>query len=579
MLPSKAVARRDDEAAEPGASRAEFVVVPLNYSRRMGEAKHMAADRRAMVNYSYRQAYESGAFHQFRLVAPSKLSSEARDRGINCSFGSTFMELLEQLDEAAAFSPILFETAADSGEPAVVFRDEVPFVPWSEYAVDDGVVTAPRPLYSPWQLLYLNEAVEQKTVKVPIEWFLDENREEPHESYKTWYTRQVERWHQLDALWRDRLLLIIRLQSRYGPAVKGTLTKSTVSLVHHPETFEFVDPRELEPPFEPVKVLEDLGLTIDELKSMHESIAIEGQRDDPLPYWHMLVQMAPHEQRKKLRGAARRAQDAYDAASLVYRFVYDLTGEMLLKPDEVFDVSDKSWKRELFGRWPLHHYTRADLAVELRLRGLHPHVVHLAVEGETEKVVCHRIVETVSGRNLNEMGVTMHRLQGVDSAALHREMLSAMKNFPRWIVLVADREGTIADEVDAWKAEGIISDESTFLQDPSFEEANCSVEELLAMIAALGGERGATLTLDAATLRNRYDDYCSRVDKKKRKGLASYALNLARSPEFGCVSVSKPKLAERIADLILDDLRERGFDAVAEDRPIVSMILAVFRVT
>jgi hypothetical protein len=545
----------------------------------MGDAARTRADRRGMVKYSYRKAHESGAFHQFPLIAPSKLSSEARDRSMNCSFGSTFVELLEQLDEAGAFCPILFETVDDNCDSMVVFRDEVEFVPWSTYAVDDDVATAPRPRYSPWQLLYLNEAVEQKSAKVPIDWFLDEDREEPHESYKTWFTMQFEHWHQLDALWRDRLLVIFRLQSRYGPAVKGTLTKSSVSLVHHPETFEFVDPRELEPPFEPAKVLEELGLTVDELKSMHESLAIQGQRDDPLRYWHMLVQMAPHEQRKKLRGTARRAQDAYDAASLLYRFAYDLTDEMLLKPDEVFDVSDKSWKRELFGRWPLHHYTRADLAVELRLRGLHPHVVHLAVEGETERVVCQRILETVSERKLNEMGVTMHRLQGVDAATLHREMLSAMKHFPRWIVLVADREGTIADEVDVWKAEGIISDESTFLQDPSFEEANLTDDELVTIIAALGAERGATLTLDTATLRYRYNGYCSRVPKKKRKGLAGYALDLARSPEHGSVNVSKSTVAECLADLILDDLRERGFDAVAQDRPIVSMILAVFRVT
>ena len=87
------------------------------------------------------------------------------------------------------------------------------------------------------------------------------------------------------------------------------------------------------------------------------------------------------------------------------------------------------------------------------------------------------------------------------------------------------------------------------------------------------------MTLDVDALRNRYGDYCSRVDRRKRKGLASYALNLARGPEFGSVNVSKAELAERMADLILEDLRARGFNAVAEDRPIVSTILAVFRVT
>jgi hypothetical protein len=34
-----------------------------------------------------------------------------------------------------------------------------------------------------------------------------------------------------------------------------------------------------------------------------------------------------------------------------------------------------------------------------------------------------------------------------------------------------------------------------------------------------------------------------------------------------------------MADLILEDLRARGADAVSEERPIIAMIVAVFRVT
>src|SRR6476469_6381491 len=103
----------------------------------MVDAARTRADRPGMVNYSYRKAYESGAFHQFPLITPSKLSSEARNRSINCSFGSTFVELLERIDEAGALCPILFETADDNGESMIVFRDEVEFVPWSTYAIDD----------------------------------------------------------------------------------------------------------------------------------------------------------------------------------------------------------------------------------------------------------------------------------------------------------------------------------------------------------------------------------------------------------------------------------------------------------
>jgi hypothetical protein len=38
-------------------------------------------------------------------------------------------------------------------------------------------------------------------------------------------------------------------------------------------------------------------------------------------------------------------------------------------------------------------------------------------------------------------------------------------------------------------------------------------------------------------------------------------------------------LAERMADLILNDLRERGAEVVSEERLIASMLVSVFRVT
>jgi hypothetical protein len=349
--------------------------------------------------------------------------------------------------------------------------------------------------------------------------------------------------------------------------------------VRHPQTGEYVDPRELEPPFDAPRVLDELGLTLEAVKAVHQRLAAHGivtGGDDPLRYWHMLIRMAPAKQRAKLRGRARRAQDAYDAAEMLRHFYYDLTGELLLNPDEIFDISDKSWKKQLFGKWPTFTYTRADLAVELRLRDLHPHQVHIVVEGETEKIVCRRVLEMVAGMPLNDMGVSIQRLFGVGN--VRREMLRAVKAFPRFLVFVADREGDMAREVEGLKQEGVLTDEATYLWETSFEEANFSDEELVAMIAAIGADRGATLTLDAQTMRALYNAHRSKVGKEA-KGLATFALDLARRDEYGSIVASKPQLAERMADLILNDLLERGAGVVSEERPIASMLVSVFRIT
>jgi hypothetical protein len=532
------------------------------------------------VNYSFRRAHETNAFHQFPLITPSKLPSEARDRGIRPPFASKFVEELERLDREGAFSPMLFEMVDADGADTIVFRDEGDYVPWSEYAIDDGFAVAPRPYYSPWQLLYFNDAVELQHHSVPIEWLLDDDRRATlgsgHRDFLSW---QLERWRQLDWEWRGILLVLLRLQNRYGPAVKGTLIKSTVNLVRHPQTGEYVDPSELTPPFDARKALDDLGLTHEALEDMHRRLAIQGMMggdDDPLRDWHMLVRMAPAKQRARLRGIARRAQDAYDAAEMLRRFYFDLTGELLPNPDEIFDLSDKSWKRQFFGKWPTFSYTRADLAVELRLRDLHPHQVHIVVEGDTEEIVCRRVLETVAGMPLNDMGVSIQRLLGVGN--MRGEMLRALKTFPRFLVFVADREGDMAREVEGLKQEGVLTDEATYLWETSFEEANVSDEELVTMIAVIGADRGATLTLNAQEMRALYDAHRSKAGGDA-KGLATFALGLARREEYGSVAAAKTELAERMADLILNELRERDGEAVSEERPIASMLVSVFRVT
>jgi hypothetical protein len=536
-------------------------------------------DRYGVSDYNFRRAHEANAFHQFQLMTPSKLSSQARERGIDCSaFGSQLVPELERLDRGGAFRPILFEILDSDGSEAIVFRDEVDFVAWKEYAVDDGVTTAPRPLYSPWQLIYFSDALELAKTNLSLEWLLDDHRRQTlNEIYRQFMQAQLDTWHKLDDDWRELTLLLIHLSPRYGPDVKGSLLKRTVTLIRHPETGEHVDPRELEPPTDAQAILAGLGLRIERVKELHQRLCFHGHRDDPLEYWHMLIRMAPATQRAKLRGAARRAHDAYDGAEMVRHFYYDLTGELLLNPDEIYDVSDKSWKRRLFSEWPTLDFTRADLAAELRRLDLHPHQVHLVVEGDTEEIVCRRVLEGVTGRPMNQFGLSMHRLHGVDSAKLQREMLNAIKAFPRHVVLIADREGTIGQEAAKLIGDGVLTEESTLLWERSFEEANFSDAELITMITEFGAASGGTLTLEATTLRRTYEEHRERASKPQ--GLATFALNKAAQPRYGSVRLSKRQLAERMATWILYDLNQRDADVVGEERPVVNMLLAIFRAT
>jgi hypothetical protein len=244
------------------------------------------------VSYSFRKAYEEGAFHQFPLVDLSRLRREGEERGIRLPI-SPVVEL-ERLDREGAFSPILFETGSAHGESAAVFRDEGSFIRWSELCGQRRLEPQATAVLSPWQLLYLHDAVELPTVRVSIEWLLDDDqRRGLAAATRDWYARQLERWRGLERDWRDVLLVLIRLQNRYGPSVKGTLTKRTVDLVRDPVSGDYVDPAELEAAVDAQGLLVELGIGTGELKKMHHRVATQGIVSDPLRAWHMLFRMAP----------------------------------------------------------------------------------------------------------------------------------------------------------------------------------------------------------------------------------------------------------------------------------------------
>jgi hypothetical protein len=63
------------------------------------------------------------------------------------------------------------------------------------------------------------------------------------------------------------------------------------------------------------------------------------------------------------------------------------------------------------------------------------------------------------------------------------------------------------------------------------------------------------------------------------RALATFASGLAREDEYSSVAASKTQLADRMTNLILEDLLRRGAEVVSAERPVVAMLVSVFRVT
>jgi hypothetical protein len=283
----------------------------------------------------------------------------------------------------------------------------------------------------------------------------------------------------LDEAQRPLMLLLVALQPRYYPIIRGTLTKITTTLSFDPETGREIDPyRKAVEEFDPQAVLERSGLTTEDIKRMYENVAAAAHMRDPLERFYMLTRMLPHAERMKLRGSELLAQDRYDAAEMLRRFYFDLSNELLPAPDDMFDGSGGAWKERLFGHPPRLGFRPDDLHVELLRHRLYPHSVHVVVEGPTDELLIRGLLEALAGP-VRELGVTLSLLRGLGRIRLQSEVLAAAKRYARFPILVVDREGDIERDIELLKRDGLVTDDTVFVWNNSLEEDNFTDEELV----------------------------------------------------------------------------------------------------
>jgi len=528
-------------------------------------------------NYSFERAYEEDAFLQLPLITWERFGRDAKERGVSLSIGSTLREQLQDLDRTGALRPIAFRIPGPPGYDELVFREGVEFKEWDEYPSGDELWSH-RVLYCHWQLLYVAEAVELGIAEVSVDWFLRPKRD-VSEAWLKWLQLRSEQRSVLDDGERPLMLLLVALQPRYYPIIRGTLTKITTTLSVDPETGREVDPyRRAVEDFDPQAVLERLSLTAEDVKNIYENVAAAGHMRDPLERFYMLTRMLPHAERARLRGAALLAQDRYDAAEMLRRFYFDLSNELLAAPDDMFDGSGGAWKERLFGHPPRLGFRPDDLHVELIRHRLYPHSVHVVVEGPTDELLIRGLLEALAGPVL-ELGVTFSLLRGVGRIRLNSEVLASAKRYARFPVLVVDREGDIEREIALLKRDGLVTDDTVFMWNRSLEEDNFTDEELVRVASSIAETRGARLDLTPERLREAYERQRSGVGSHGR-GLADILLALCRHPNHGSVVLSKRELADGLRDLVLTELRE-GMDEeeLVRRRPVMRIVLGIIRST
>lgn len=533
----------------------------------------------------YADLYRGGAFSQRRLLSADQLRKEAARRGIPlAAFG--VRGVLEPLDRSGRLQPIGFALTAHSPEStflrpdpdAIAFREDRPFAPWSSYARPDEGRRQPRERYSAWQLLYIAEALDEHW-PVPMA-ALDGCGERLlawRDEARPRIDAERARQNRLEKRWQPVIKLLIALQTRYWRRVCGR------SVPVQEGAGDLLDPAERElPQLRGRALLRGLGLKPSNLKELHARLARRARAIDPMPEWYLLARQAPRKRYELLRGEAARAGDLYDACDLIRSFYADLTGTELPACDELVDPpAYRRLREQRFGH-PPPYGGRRDLKRILQIEGLYPHALHIFVEGQTEEVVLHRVLGAL-GFRVGAGRVHLTNIHGVDQARRHAALFASVSAYATRTVLVADREGSIAQVAARLVDDGLLDAEEDVVlwgsesRPSSFEEANFSDVELLRMMRTLAArqEPPARLVLTVRQLRAARDAMRSEVNAGRRaelKGLADVALRLAERPEHGAVRLSRAKskaLPEEMSRRLIADIKRIGMVEAGARRPIL----------
>jgi hypothetical protein len=536
----------------------------------------------------FRQLHENGAFFQRGLLEPSALEKLAAQQGAYLWRHQTF-RILEELDEAGAFQPIAFAQDFYGGgwhqtdgtyrswiDPdRLTFREEVDYQPWSTYEFELHGYPATKPLYSPWQVIYLHEVLERRTAPVSLDLLLAEpdRRDAALERMRPFWQPELDHWRALDEFWRPLIKLL-----------RGKAILSATADEHGGQHFDAAAHERRT--FDGHAALADIGLSVDQLREAYFDLAEQAADFDPTPRFYALNRQAPRSEIEQMTGAGRRALELYDACEMLRRLHHDITGETLLDVDQVAARDSQSPPPPRpFGRTP------ALLRESIEHHDLNPHRVHVFVEGESEEIVLQQLVPFLLGfrvrkmspdeltATLSELGIEITNLRGLGNMKERYEVLhGALGNYASRALLIADREGSMEEDARRLAEVGVLNPaRDLVLWNESFEADNFSISELVRMVKGIGRRQGVELRLTARQFNAEYDKEVARALEQGRepRGKAEVLRSVANRPEHGPVSFSKSKdLAPAIAlRLMLEVERNKDLDKVAKRRPILRYAL------
>lgn len=537
------------------------------------------------VSLNWREIYLEGAFAQRELISESTLSRQAKERSVDIGIGR---KPFEDLDGAGTLQPIAF---ADGGywsgftlpaidEDAMSFREENGPLKWQEnYAWDAHGYPEVSALYSPWQLLYLDDVVSQGRATISFETLLldSEQRTNALESIRGFYEGAERDWRSIDEAWRPLLNVLVVLQNCYWPQVSGRVT-----LLPDPaRKSDWVEAgRDGDRP-SPADLLARFGCSVEELIRAYHFLVLRGVDREPVDGLVMLRRARPRPFQSRWRGNPRRAQDNFDAAEVLRLFLVELTGEPVPAPEATIMDGRQAERAALFSHGPAATVDREKLKQELVEADLYPHGVEVMVEGVSEaRLVDVLIVELIGPVALEE--ISYFNLEGVGAAKQVVPLAESLGGYAMSIFLMVDREGRMGSYAERAAELGKIDPDDICLADRSLEEDNSSPAELLEMTGELAAEPAegvepVQLSITVGELLAAHQRRLDGTEGGHRPALAGTLVKLALNHDPP-VRLGKTDLAEALAKRMVAEFEkasgnEAELAGVYERRPALRFVI------
>jgi hypothetical protein len=256
--------------------------------------------------------------------------------------------------------------------------------------------------------------------------------------------------------------------------------------------------------FSPRQFLEECELTPDDLREWISRFLVEARFIDPLEDWALLVSYVSYEQRQKLRFDALLAQDYYEMAELLRRFLLDCgerawVGDYTDWNDRPTSAEDQTptWKAKTYGRENLERpYTMLEFLTNSFTLNPKPHAI-IITEGEEWQAL--DALFRAAGLNPDLLGIEFRHTAGEGNFTVEKwqAFVEYMHERQVLVYFVLDHEGHAAAQAEKFLQQhrlfrfpylqkAIPAEDRIKLWNTSFEEANFTDVEIARALQTQG---------------------------------------------------------------------------------------------